>query len=197
YREMAKDLKELWDVPDTLRETPARLVSARKNKAYTDYLYPQVLRDGSVLAMKAGIGDVDQIVQISADGERKLAVTGLLYETGMISAGGQRVVWNEYRFDPRWRRNTATVIVAYDYETKKLWDVTPPASRYSGAALAPDGKRLVTLLSDHTYDHRLVLMDVDEGSIIRTFDNPGNAFYSMFRWSEDGTAIVSLKLTDQ
>lgn len=195
YREMAKDLKELWDVPDTLRETPARLVSARKNKAYTDYLYPQVLRDGSVLAMKAGIGDVDQIVQISADGERKLAVTGLLYETGSISAGGTRVVWNEYRFDPRWRRNTATVIVAYDKQTRKLWDVTGPRSRYAGAAISPDGTKVVSLHSDTGYRHNLVLLDVQTGARIRVFENPGNAFYSMFRWSENGTLIVSLKTT--
>lgn len=197
YRAMAKDLSDMWSSADTVTVNPSTRVSPRTTTAYTDYLYPQTLPDGSVVALKSGIGDIEQLVRFRGQKEETLATPGIMYETGMISAGGQRVVWNEYRFDPRWRRNTATVIVAYDYETKKLWDVTPPASRYSGAALAPDGKRLVTLLSDHTYDHRLVLMDVDEGSIIRTFDNPGNAFYSMFRWSEDGTAIVSLKLTDQ
>ncbi|HEX7016933.1 MAG TPA: hypothetical protein VF191_15600 [Cyclobacteriaceae bacterium] len=197
YKEMAKDLKNLWEVPDTLRETPARGVNARHSKAYTDYLYPQVLRDGSVLALKSGIGDIEQIVQISPDGERKLAVTGLLYETGSISAGGSRVVWNEYRFDPRWRRHTATVIVAYDKRTKRMWNVTGPRSRYSGAALSPDGTKIVTLLSDPGYHHNLVLLNADTGTQIRMFDNPGNAFYSMFRWSEDGSLIVSLKTTSR
>lgn len=197
YREMAKDLKTLWQVPDTLTETPARRVGSRKTKAYTDYLYPQVLRDGSVLAMKSGIGDIDQIVQLSSDGEKKLAVTGLLYETGSISAGGTRVVWNEYRFDPRWRRKTATVIVGYDKKTNRMWNITGPRSRYAGAALSPDGTKIVSLLSDPGYRHSLVLLDVETGATIRTFANPTNAFYSMFRWSENGALIVSLKTTSE
>lgn len=197
YRAMAADLKKMWAYADTISVTNSTQVNPRRTRAYTDYLYPQLLPDGSVVALKNGIGDIDQIVRIGVGEEEKLAVPGIMYETGMISAGGSRVVWNEYRFDPRWRRNTATVIVVYDHATKKMWDVTPARSRYSGAALSPDGKQLVTLLSDHDYEHRLVLMNVDDGSIIRTLDNPANAFYSMFRWSEDGTAIVSLKLTDK
>lgn len=197
YKTMAGDLQQMWKYADTITVNPSTLVSQRRNTAYTDYRFPQTLSDGSVVAMKSGIGDIEQLVRLDKGKEEKLAVPGILYETGMMSAGGTRVVWNEYRFDPRWRRNTATVIVAYDHATNKMWDITPPRSRYSGAALSPDGTMLVTLFSDHTYEHRLVLMNVDDGSIVKTLDNPANAFYSMFRWSEDGTAIVSLKLTDQ
>lgn len=196
YQAMAKDLREMWSSADTITVNRSTRVNPRNTIAYTDYLYPQVLPDGSVVALKSGIGDIEQLVRLRGHKEERLAIPGIMYETGMIDAGGERVVWNEYRFDPRWRRHTATVIVAYDHSTGKVWDVTPPGSRYSGASLAPDGKRLVTLFSDHTYEHRLVLMNVDDGSVIKIFDNPSNAFYSMFRWSDDGTAIVSLKLTE-
>lgn len=197
YRIMATDLKKMWQAADTIKATPSTRINRRSSKAYTDYLYPQALANGSIVALKNGIGDIDRLVLFDGQKEKKLAVPGILYETGMMSAGGSRVVWNEYRFNPRWRRNTATVIVAYDHDTGKMWDVTPARSRYSGAALSPDGRRLVTLLSDQRYQHRLVLMNVDDGSVVRTFDNPTNAFYSMFRWSDDGNSIVSLKLTDK
>ena len=195
YRNMTTDLKRYWQPADTLAPTPSTTVSQRRSSAYTDYLYPQALPDGSVVALKNGIGDIDQIVRLSGKGEEKLVVTGILYETGMISAGGTRVVWNEYRFNPRWRRNTSTVIVAYDYATNKKWTVTPARSRYSGASLSPDGTKVATLLSDHTYEHKLMLLDTETGEVLKSFANLGNAFYSMFRWSEDGTAIVSLKTT--
>src|SRR5690606_13785954 len=197
YREMAKDLRGMWEVSDSVKETPARRVSPRSTTAYTDYLYPQVLRDGSVLAMKSGIADIDQIVLVSPDDDRKLAVIGLLYETGSLSAGGTRIVWNEYRFNPRWRRNTSTVIVAYDKKTKRKWDVTGPRSRYAGAAISPDGTKVVTLSSDTTFRHNLVLLDVESGRQLRVFNNPTNALYSMFRWSENGSLIVSLKTTSE
>lgn len=197
YKEMAKDLQDMWDAADTIKETPARRVNPRNTRAYTDYLYPQVLRDGSVLAMKSGIADIDQISLVSPDGDRKLAVIGLLYETGSLSAGGSRVVWNEYRFNPRWRRHTSTVIVAYDKSTKRMWDVTGPRSRYVGAAISPDGTKVLTLQSDMSFRHNLVLLDVETGRELRVFDNPDNAMYSMFRWSENGALIVSLKTTSE
>ncbi|HLT81981.1 MAG TPA: hypothetical protein VKZ86_13215 [Cyclobacteriaceae bacterium] len=197
YREMAKDLKTLWNLPDTLKQTPARQVNPRNTTAYTDYLYPQVLRDGSVITMKSGIGDIDQVTLISPDGEKKLAVTGLQFETGFLSAGGDRVVWNEFRFHPRWRRTTSVVIVAYDKKTGRMWDVTGPRARHAGAALSPDGTKVVALLSDYNYRHNLAVIDMETGARLHTFDNPDNALYSMFRWSENGALIVSLKTTEE
>jgi WD40-like Beta Propeller Repeat len=195
YREMAADLKREWQSVDTIRLTASNTVNVRRTKAYTDYRYPQPLPDGSILAMKSGIGDISQLVRLTGQREEKIVVQGIVNETGMISAAGSRVVWNEYRFDPRWRRQNYSVIVAYDLATKRKWRVTPATSRYAGAALSPDGKQVLTLQTDYSYQHHLVILSVENGSVIKTFDNPENAFYSMARWSEDGSNIAALKTT--
>src|SRR5690606_5877995 len=97
YRAMASDLREMWKAADTVTVNPSIPINVRRSSAYTDYLYPQTLQDGSVVALKNGIGDIDQIVRLNDRKEERLAIPGIIYETGMISAGGQRVVWNEYR----------------------------------------------------------------------------------------------------
>src|SRR5690606_18352173 len=103
YHDMARDLQKMWTYADTITVNPSTLISQRRNTAYTDYRFPQVLSDGSIVAMKSGIGDIEELVHLGRAKEVKLAVPGIVYETGMLSAGGTRVVWNEYRFDPRWR----------------------------------------------------------------------------------------------
>ena len=61
YREMASSLKkECQNEMDQLHLTSFEKINTRKSKAYTDYQYPQVLEDGSVLAMKIGIGDIEK-----------------------------------------------------------------------------------------------------------------------------------------
>lgn len=197
YREMAEESAKLWRSADTLKLTAFNTVNVRRNKAYTDYMYPQPLPGGSVVAMKSGIGDIDQLVRLDGRNEEKIFVQGIVNETGMISSGGSRVAWNEYRYDPRWGRRNYTVVVVYDMDTKRKWVVGSSRSRYSGAGLSPDGKKVITVQSDNAYRHRLVILDVDTGYTLKTVDNPSNAFYSMPRWSDDGSSILALKTTGE
>lgn len=194
YREMASDLQKTWkDEVNSLQVTPHETLTRRKTKAYTDYRYPQVLADGRVLAIKSGIGDISQFVLIKNDGnETRVFTPGIVNDAGMLSVSGTKVVWSEYGYDPRWRVKNYSLIKAYDVATNKYWTVTR-RSRYSAAALSPDGAMIVTTESDNTYQNTVLVIDSDRGNILKKFDNPGNAFYSMPRWSTDGRKIVALK----
>jgi hypothetical protein len=198
YNKVAADLKSEYE--KQLRElelTPFENVTLRKNEAFTNYLYPQVLADGSIAALKSGIGDIDQIV-IFKEGENvsRKFVTGPLNESGYLSVSGNKVVWNEYRFDPRWPVRDYSIIRGFDFESKLRKQVTRK-SRYAGAALSPNGERVLTVETDTSYHTRLVVIDYVSGKIEKEFTNPDNAFYSMARWTNDGQAIVSLKNTSR
>lgn len=197
YKEMAKDLKKEWHARiDTLTLTAFTRMNSRPRHRYTDYEYPQALGDGKVLAMKSGIGDIEKFVVLDGNGEEKAGVPGIMNYTGMLSAAAGRVVWNEYRYDPRWRMRTYSVVKAMDIASGKIWTVGPAQVRYAGAALSHDGQQVVTVESSNTYQHRLVVMDVVSGQIKHTYPNPDNHFFSMPRWSPDGQYIVALMTTD-
>lgn len=193
YKEMAVDLQKKYQQQlDTLSLTSFEKVNSRKSKAYTDYLYPQQLSDGSIIAVKSGIGDIEKLVRLSPTGEEKVFTQGFVNETGMLSASRSRVVWNEYRYDPRWRVRNYSVVVAYDSETKLLRQLTH-RSRYAGAAISPDGYKVATVETTTGYDNRLVVLDFFSGKVLKEFENSSNDFISMPRWSPENKSIVALK----
>ncbi len=193
YREMVLDIQKSYN--DELNEvqfSPFEKVMKRNSKAFADYRYPQLLKDGSVLVLKIGIGDIAQLTILKDGSESKSFIPGVVNDAGMLSVSGTKVVWNEYGFDPRWQVKSFSLLKMYDVATKKHWTVTTK-SRYSGAALSPDGTSIVTTESDNNYLNTLVVINSESGKVIKKFNNPDNTFYSMARWSTDGKKIVALK----
>ena len=192
YNEMADELEKDWRKElDGLELTPFVKVSPRPG-AYTDYLYPQALPDGSILAMKKGIGDIERFVLLK-HGEEKIFTPGMINDTGMISAEGNMIVWNEYGYDLRWRARNYSQIKSFDLSTGKKKRVGPKNTRYASAAITPQGDKIVTVETDLQYKTHLVVLDAASGAIIKKLPNPDNFFYSMPQWSEDGKYIIVLR----
>lgn len=198
FNEMSADLKKQWQQQTAqLTLTSFDKVNPRKTTSYTDYQYPQPLEDGSLVALKSGIGDIATLVLLTEGGkEKKGYVTGPMNGTGMLSTAGNKVVWNEYRYDPRWLMRTYSVIKGYDFETGKA-HVISKKSRYAGAALSPDGKQVVTVETDLQYNTHLIVLDYETGNVIKQFDNAKNDFVSMPRFTDDGSGIVAIRLANK
>lgn len=193
YKEMAADLKGQWSQElERLSFTPGETISQRHSSTYTDYFNPQILDDGRIVAMKSGIGDIEQLVVFSEDGVKKSFVQGPMNQTGILSAAGNKVVWNEYRYDPRWRVKSYSMIMGYDFNTKKK-KIVSKNSRYASAALSPDGNKIVTVETGTDYQSKVVLLHYSTGLKIKEFPVDSSDFISVPRWSDDGKAIIALK----
>ncbi|HMG89127.1 MAG TPA: hypothetical protein VK589_03680 [Chryseolinea sp.] len=196
YKEMVNDFKKEWqEEANKVAVNKFERVNPRTSKAYTDYRYPQVLEDGSILAKKQGIGDIEQFVRLGNGYEEKVFTPGNVNDAGMLSASQLRVVWSEFGYDPRWRVKNYSLIKVIDLVSGKKWIIGSKRDRLSGAALSPDAKTVVAMRSDNNYRNSVVLLDVLTGRSVKTFPNPDNYFYSMPRWSDDGKSIVMLKTT--
>ncbi len=197
YQATALDLQKTWaDESSQLQFTAYDNISQRNSKAYTDYRYPQPLPDGSVVVLKNGIGDFSQFIKMNAAGEKKIFIPGVMNDAGMLSAVKGKIVWSEFGFDPRWLVKNYSVIKSYNVQTKE-YRVLTYKTRYSGAALSPDTTKIVTVESDTEYKVSVVVINSENGNMIKKFANPSNAFYSMARWSADGSTIVALKTENQ
>lgn len=193
YKEMAADLQKKWKQElDGLTFTSSERINNRSTSAYTDYLTPQVLGDGRIVALKSGIGDIEQLVIFSGANQKKSFVQGPVNQSGIFSAAGSRVVWNEYRYDPRWRVRTYSAIVGYDVNTFEK-KVISKHSRYASAALSPDGNKVATIETGTDYQSKLVILDYSTGQKLKEFSIPATDFVSVPRWTEDGKAIVGLR----
>jgi len=193
FKEMAIDLQSKWKQElEGLTFTSNEVISKRNSLAYTDYLNPQILEDGRIVALKSGIGDIEQLVIFSKDKAKKSFVQGPVNRSGIFSAAGSKVVWNEYRYDPRWRVKTYSTIIGYDLNTKEK-RVISKHTRYASAALSPDGKRVATIETGTDYQSKLVVLDYSTGQRLKDYPIPATDFISVPRWTEDGKALVGLR----
>ncbi|HNR74121.1 MAG TPA: hypothetical protein PKM03_07840, partial [Cyclobacteriaceae bacterium] len=76
YTEMATDLKQEWQAKQPKQLSSFERIHQRKNTAYTDYKFPQVIGIDSVVAIKSGIGDVEELVLLTSTGEKRLVTLG-------------------------------------------------------------------------------------------------------------------------
>lgn len=197
FNDMADTRTNAWrQMTDTLRLTAFTTVTQRTNEIYTNYHYPQLLENGLVVAQKQGLGDIETMVALRDGKEVQRFVAGVMVNTGMLSAARQRVVWNEYRFDPRWGMRTYTVVKAYDFETRKETTLTKN-SRFNAAAISPDGYQVATIETTTNYATELVVLDFFSGQETKRFANAVEALLSMPRWSDDGRYIYFLQTVKQ
>jgi hypothetical protein len=196
YREMAKDLQQQWKQQiDTLQLTSFDVLTKSRKRTYTDYQFPQALENGQVLAMKSGIGDIAKFVLLMDGQEEKVFTPGFINDSGMISAHGSWVVWNEYGFDPRFSVRTYSLIKAFNLDNNRRVVIGGKKARYGSVAISPDQTKIVAARTDQKYQTRLVILSMPDGKVIKEFPNPENAFYSMPRWSSDSRSIICLKTT--
>ncbi|TRX52415.1 hypothetical protein FNH22_22155 [Fulvivirga sp. M361] len=198
YEIMMTDMKMNWEKQlEGLELTDFDVINKRTNNIFTDYHYPRVLDDGTVVALKSGIADIQQFVKINADGSlTNDLIPGIMNDAGMLSSAGSKIVWNEFHFDPRWRARNYSVIKMYDFKTGEQKVITEK-TRYAAADISPDETQIATVLNTARNNNFLVIIDANNGTEQKRFDNSDNAQYGMPRWANDGKSIVVLKTNSQ
>ncbi len=174
--------------------------AGRKRPIFTNYQYPQYLTDSTVVMVKSGLGHISQLVILnksakSGSRERTIFVQGFTNDPDMLSAGGGKVAWIEYGFDPRWRTRVYSDIRVYNTITRQLTRLTRH-QRYTAAALSPDGMTVVAVENLPQARVRLVVLDAETGGVIRALPNPENAFLLHPRWFADGQSVVAVALNN-
>lgn len=194
YKDMAVDLQQTWlKQLEGVQLTTFNSIPVKRTKAYTDYSYPQAYGDKNVVAMKSGIGDIQQFVMLNGKDESKVFIPGFVNDAGMLSLGKSVLVWTEFGFDPRWSVRNYSIIKAYDLDKKKHFIIGDRKERYGSVAISRDDKSVVAIRTDTQYKTSIVVIDVATGAVTKEIPNPDNNFYSMPSWGPDGKSIVVLK----
>ncbi|MFY0626144.1 MAG: hypothetical protein JXR07_07615 [Reichenbachiella sp.] len=194
YKEMMEKQKELFSRQlSQINPTPFETLSLRKRKEYTNYKYPKLLVDSTIVCLKNGMGDPIQFVRINSEGKEKtLTRLGYYSDAGFLSANDSILVWVEQEFDPRWYNRSYQVIKKLNIIDGKIKRITNK-SRYTSAAISKDGKTIIATHQTLDSKHNLHLLDANTGDIIKSFDNPENTFYTTPSFSENQKYIVVLK----
>lgn len=203
YHAMTEELKNLWEQQlKDIKETPLEYFHKPADKVFVNYKFPQYLPDGNIVAEKAGletgsflaykssIVDQSQFVLLTKDGqEKKIRMSGVLDDNGMLSAAGDKIVWTEFTYHPRWGAKNFTVIKILDTKNNKQKQITR-RSRLHAPCFSPDGKKIAAIEYTTACKFYLEIFDAENGKLIKKFTNPDNWSLLQPHFTNDGKDIL-------
>ncbi|MBN2009694.1 hypothetical protein JW960_10155 [candidate division KSB1 bacterium] len=188
YNQAMEDLSDLWS--EQLKRTPIVDVShipMQPASNWDNYLYPQPQRDGSVIALRTGLGTPSTLVRVTPDGDVHTIRQIAPYDK--ISARGGKIVWNEIVPDIRWGNRDYADIVVLDLKTNHALRLTTHRKLFA-PALSPDGQLIAAVEYTSESTCSIVILDAATGQQMNQFVSPNNDFITTPAWALDSNSII-------
>jgi hypothetical protein len=164
-------------------------INRRDVSLYLNYRYPVWTGNSSLIALKSGIAQVNELVRIDLDGsEEHLFYPGPL-SSPVLAHSGSRVAWSEFRPDLRWGLSNYSVIRILDYRTGNSRYVSS-RSRYFSPAFDPGGLFLAVVETGYHNNDHIVLLNSVTGEAAASYDAPEGKNLQQPVFSADGSRIL-------
>ena len=196
YKNTMSTLKDHWS-----KTADARVVeeispfNKKARRVYTSYAVPRLLPDASVLALKTSINSIPRFVKIHPGGKEERVFTPGSMVSGRYSYFGDKIIWDEYVQDIRWKNRSYSVLREYDLATGKQRNLSRK-SKYVSPAYSSDGKSIVAVEAKPDYSFALVIFDAGDGKLTQTIPSPGNSYLQYPEWI-DGTSKIAVIATGE
>lgn len=162
----------------------------------TDYFLPFRLNKTQVLALKESKTDARCFVIINEDkSEQKLFGIGY-QELPWFSLKNDLLVWDEIRYDPRYKQRSYSVICSYNLKTKKFNKLSSK-SRLFSPSLSNDGKKIIASKVELNNQFNLIELDANSGKILKTYPNPANEILQTPSFDQSGNKIAYISVSEK
>lgn len=167
FHDNLNELKVRWQQEKSHIDTTAYKPLSPNTKYYTDYKDPQVMADGSILAVKSGMDDYEQFVVLKNGKERFLYTPGFI--TGRIHLQGNLLLWTEAVPHVRWEEVSRNRIYCLDIKTMQKKAINLPFNLFM-PTLDSRGKRLLTLAKKRDYKKELMVFEFGTDKLLFQHD---------------------------
>ena len=165
-----------------------------KSSYYTDFKYPQSLASGKVIAIKSGLANIAQIVELDKNKvEKSIYKLGDFNDSFTLSAANNKVVWAEFMPDPRWEMRNFSNLKILDVSTGIVRQITRK-TRLASPSLSPDGRKIIAVNTSISGHCSLQFINAESGVVYKEFENITKSFYVHPSWSIDGKSIIVVAL---
>lgn len=196
YDSTTQKLKEEWE--SQASKTPSQNYPSlnRPTNYETNYSLPVKLPDGKILALKQSKAEPPAFVLIGQDKKEK-RIQGIgLQEQPWFSYANGKIVWDEIRYDPRYRQRSYSVICSYELKTGRLKKLSSK-SRLFSPSLSADGTKIVAVEIDLSNKVRMVVLDAENGNITKSYPNPENLILQMPSFNDNGKMITYISVSEK
>jgi hypothetical protein len=192
----ATEIQKQWSLQDKKNHSQAYLPLNKKAIYATDYFLPVRLPSGDILALKQSKAETSFFVQVdSSKKEKRLFGIGYQEQPWYSYAMG-KIVWDEIRYDPRFRQRSYSVLNIYDMDTKKIKKLQA-RTRWFSPSLSADAKKIVAVQIDLSNQVNLVEIDATTGKVICSYPNPEGLILQSPSFDASGTRIAYITVSEK
>ncbi|RZK34310.1 MAG: hypothetical protein EOO90_30990, partial [Pedobacter sp.] len=182
-------LAQNWRAQDEKIQTENYESLNEKTSLATNYFLPVRINKKQILALKESKQETSFFVIINEDKtERKLSGIGY-QEQPWFSYKNDVLVWDEIRYDPRYKQRSYSVICSYNFKTKKFKKMSSQ-SRLFSPSLSADGKKIIAAKVELNNQFNLVEINTISGKILKTYTNPENEILQTPAFDKTGNRIA-------
>lgn len=168
--------------------TPTIPFTQKQKKIVTNYYFPQVDRNGNVIALKSSYTKTGAIYRITDKGEKELVSIGFNLGSYFYYRN-EKVVWTELSLNPRRTNVSYSDIYLYDIEKEKKIKLTKKG-KYFSPAIANDGKTVVAVYVNEFQQCTLKRIDINTGEKKEDIPFAADEFVARPSFTNDDKAIV-------
>jgi len=189
-------LEENWKIQNEKTTVENYESLNKKNLLATNYFLPVRLSESQILALKESKQNARYFVIINDDkSEQKLFGIGY-QEQPWFSFKNDVLVWDEIRYDPRYKQRSYSVICSYNFKTKKFKKLSRK-SRLFSPTLSEDGKKIITAKVELNNQFNLIEIDAASGKILKTYPNPENEILQTPAFDKTGNRITYISVSEK
>jgi len=196
YNQIFYDLANEWKqtINSIAINDPSMVSPFRKN--YTGYHYPEFYKDSFIVAYRTSIDDLGRFVLISPDKSEKIIYTpGSIFDES-VDIKNQLIIWSERRADLRWTHADRSVILVYNIETKKKYEIKNENKLFS-PIISPDLKSFAAVEVDPGNNIFLSVFDFNSGKLKQRFRTEDNQYFFTPCWDEKGEKLYFVSLSSK
>ncbi|NQD71869.1 hypothetical protein HP439_14170 [Sphingobacterium shayense] len=195
FQKVSVELNEKWEREAPLLDMYSQPVTTPISKYPSDYLMPQVCDNGAIYALYRSPESVNKIVRLHRDRPQEILKTGIQI-TPHFNIRGQEIVWDEYRKDPRFGKQTYSVINLYNIKEKTGKTLTTH-SRYYAPSLHPTLNKIVAVEVTNELKSRIIILDSKSGIVIDSIPPISDTHLQQPRYDETGDRIVAIAVSEK
>lgn len=196
YLSTQEKLTEKWKIQSDKISSESYVSLNEKTSLATNYFLPVRINKNQILALKESKQDARHFVLINEDKtEQKLFGIGY-QEQVWLSYKNDVLVWDEIRYDPRYKQRSYSVICSYNFKTKKFKKVSSQ-SRLFSPTLSEDGKKIIAAKVELNNQFNLVEIDATSGKILKTYANPENEILQTPAFDKTGNRITYISVSEK
>lgn len=187
FRIIEENFQRLWNIEAALREPfmSSRQIS-RTPRMHTEYNGSVFDGNSGIYSLKSGMATPNCLVRLDPNGKEKRIRSFASYTSDLfLDSEGQRIFWSESVSGRRWTLGGSSRIRYVDLSKPGRVHNLTRKGRFFNPAPAEDGKVIAATEYPYAGGSRIVLLDVADGTVRKSFTAPDSLQFTESAWIGD------------